>query len=264
MNTALRWPVLGVLVAIAITSAMDATGLTVFSALPLALLFAVFWYAQGLPRREVGFVWGRWQHYALGMLYPVVVVFLLSLIARIAGAIDLSHTNWKKVGINFTLTTVSTVLVALITEEGFFRGWLWASLKRAQVSESGVLVWTSVAFAAWHSSEAILKTGFEPPRSQVPVFLVNVAVIGATWGLMRERSTSVIVSSVSHGVWNGVVYVLFGIGARTGALGIKSTGLFGAEVGLLGLVFNALFLLALWTWNRHRSMAQVTAVKSAN
>lgn len=177
--------------------------------------------------------------------------------AAIAAAVDLSHTNWKKAGINFALTTVSTVLVALITEEGFFRGWLWASLKRARVSESAVLVWTSVAFAAWHWSEAILKTGFEPPRSQVPVFLVNVAVIGATWGLMREWSGSVIVCSVSHGVWNGLAYVLFGIGTRTGALGIKNTGLFGAEVGVLGLVFNAAFLAALWTRYHRSSMAHV-------
>jgi membrane protease YdiL (CAAX protease family) len=191
------------------------------------------------------------------VLYPVVVVAMLIFGAAIAAAVDLSHTNWKKAGINFALTTVSTVLVALITEEGFFRGWLWASLKRARVSESAVLVWTSVAFAAWHWSEAILKTGFEPPRSQVPVFLVNVAVIGATWGLMREWSGSVIVCSVSHGVWNGLAYVLFGIGTRTGALGIKNTGLFGAEVGVLGLVFNAAFLAALWTRYHRSSMAHV-------
>lgn len=253
MNTALRWPVLGVLAAIAVTSTMDATGLTVFSALPLAALLAAFWYAQRLQRREVGFVWARWQHYAVAVLYPVVIVTMLTLGAATAGAIDLSHTNWKKASINFALTTVSTVLVALLTEEGFFRGWMWASLKRARVSELAVLVWTSIAFASWHWSEAILKTGFEPPRSQVPVFLVNVAVIGATWGLMRERSGSVIVSSVSHGVWNGMVYVLFGIGARTGALGIKNTDRFGPEVGVLGLVLDAAFLLALWTWYGRRS-----------
>lgn len=252
MNTALRWPVLGVAVAIAVTSAMDASGLTVFSALPLAALLAAFWYPQRLPRQEVGFVWARRQHYAVAVLYPVAVGAMLTGSAAIAGAIDLSHTNWKKAGINFALTTVSTVLVALITEEGFFRGWLWASLKRARVRESAVLVWTSVAFASWHWSEAVLKTGFEPPRSQVPVFLMNIAVIGAIWGLLRERSGSVIVSSLSHGLWNGMAYVLFGIGARTGALGIRNAGLFGAEVGLLGLVFNAAFLLALWV-RYHRS-----------
>jgi len=250
VNTALRWPVLGLAVAIAVTSAMDATGLTVFSALPLAALLAAFWYAQRLSGREVGFVWGRWQHYAVAVLYPVVVIAMLTGSAAVTGAIDLSHANWRKAGINFALTTVSTVLVALITEEGFFRGWLWASLKRARVRESAVLVWTSIAFASWHWSEAVLKTGFEPPRSQIPVFLLNVAVIGATWGLMRELSGSVIVSSVSHGLWNGLAYVLFGIGARIGTLGIKNSSLFGAEVGVLGLLFNAAFLLALWRYSR--------------
>ena len=248
MVTDLRWPILGALAAIAITSTMDATGLAVFSALPLAALLAIFWYAQRLPRREVGFAWGRWQHYVIAVVYPVTVAAVLIFVAAMAGAIDLSHTNWKKAGFNFALTAVSTVLVAIVTEEGFFRGWLWASLKRTGVNEAGVLVWSSIAFASWHWSEAILKTGFEPPRSQVPIFLVNAAVIGAIWGLLRWQSGSIIVSSMSHGVWNGMAYVLFGIGARVGALGIKNERLLGPEVGILGLVLNVAFLLALWTW----------------
>jgi hypothetical protein len=52
--------------------------------------------------------------------------------ARPTGAIDLSHTNWKKAGINFALVAISTIIVAIITEEGFFRGWLWASLERGR------------------------------------------------------------------------------------------------------------------------------------
>jgi len=247
MSTDLRCPVLGVLAAIAITSTMDATGFAAFSALPLAVLLAIFWYAQRLPRREVGFAWGRWQHYVIALLYPATIAAMLIFAAARAGATDLSHTNWKKVGINFVLTAVSTILVAVVTEDGFFRGWLWASLKRAGVNEKSVLMWSSIAFASWHWSEAILKTGFEPPRSQVPVFLVNAAVIGAVWGLMRWQSGSIIVSSVSHGVWNGMAYVLFGIGSRVGALGIKNLGFLGPEVGILGLVLNVTFLLALWT-----------------
>lgn len=57
--------------------------------------------------------------------------------------------------------------------------------------------------------------------------------------------------------WNGLAYVLFGIGTRAGALGIKNTGLFGAEVGVLGLVFNAAFLAALWTRYHRSGMAHV-------
>lgn len=246
MTAPLRWAILGVLAAIAITSTMDAVGLSAFSALPLAPLLGLFWYMQRLPRREVGFSWGRWRHYIAAALYPLLVAAVLMLVAAAAGALDLSHTNWRKAGINFALLASSTILVAILTEEGFFRGWLWASLARAGVQQPGILIWTSVAFSLWHWSAVRLKTGFAPPQSQVPVFMVNAAVMGAVWGLLRRQSGSVIVSSVSHGVWNDTAYVLFGFGKKIGALGIQNTGLFGPEVGLLGLALNVVFLAVLW------------------
>jgi uncharacterized protein len=248
MTIGLRRPILGVLVAIAITTTMDATGLSAFSALPLFPLLGLFWYLQRLSRAEVGFAWGQWRHYGLAGLYPVCVVGMITLVAAAAGAIDLSHTNWKKAGLNFALVTISTILVAIITEEGFFRGWLWASLARAGVQQPSILIWSSIAFSLWHWSAVMLKTGFDPPRAQVPVFMVNAIVMGTVWGLLRWISGSVIVSSVSHGLWNGMAYVFFGFGTKVGALGIKNTGLFGPEVGLFGLVVNLIFAAALWRW----------------
>src|SRR4030095_13669997 len=97
------------------------------------------------------------------------------------------------------------------------------------------------------------KTGFDPPVAQVPVFMINVAVIGAAWGLMRSGSRSLVVSSVSHGVWHGITYVFFGFGTKVGALGIKETALYGPEVGVLGLALNVLFVAVLWWWLKVRS-----------
>jgi len=165
---------------------------------------------QRLSRAEVGFAWGGWGHYGLAGLYPICVVGASTLAASATGAIDLSHTNWKKAAINFALIAVSNVLVAIITEEGFFRGWLWASLERAGVRRPSILVWSSMAFSLWHWSAVMLKTGFDPPRAQVPVFMVNAIGIGMVWGLLRWISGSVIVSSVSHGLWNAMAYVFFG------------------------------------------------------
>jgi membrane protease YdiL (CAAX protease family) len=242
----LRWPILGVLAAIAVTTTMDATGLSAFSALPLFPLMALFWYLQRLPRQSVGFVWGRWRHYGLALLYPVLVLGLITLISTIAGAVDVSRTHWGKAGINCLLISVSTVLIVILTEEGFFRGWLWASLERAGEDQGRILIWSSIAFALWHLSAVVLETGFNPPMAQVPTFMINAAVMGAAWGLMRWISGSVIVASVSHGVWNGFTYVLFGFGTRAGALGIKETWLYGPEVGLLGLALNAIFVIIVW------------------
>jgi uncharacterized protein len=242
MSAELRWPIFGVLVAIAITSTMDATGLAALSALPLAPLLGAFWYLQRLSRKQVGFSIGRGRRYFLAVLYPLGVMAALALAAAGFRAIDLSHTDWRKVGLNFVLVSVSNALVAIVTEEGFFRGWLWASLERAGLTAPRILLWTSVAFALWHWSAAILASGFRPPPSQVPTFLLNVAAIGAVFGMLRWRSGSVIVSSVSHGVWNGIAYVFFGVGEKVGALGIQKTGIFGPEVGMLALALNLLVL----------------------
>jgi hypothetical protein len=115
---------------------------------------------------------------------------------------------------------------------------LWASRRRRP------LLFTSIAFALWHVSAVTLPTGFDLPVAQIPVFLVNAAVMGAIWGVLRDISGSLVVSSVSHGVWNGLAYALFGYGTKGGALGIRHTAIYGPEVGLVGLALNALVLFA--------------------
>lgn len=84
------------------------------------------------------------------------------------------------------------------------------------------------------------------------MFLVNATILGAIWGLLRWLSGSVIVASISHGVWNGMTYVLFGYGTKVGALGIKNTALYGPEVGVAGLGLNVVFFVTLWWWSRAR------------
>jgi membrane protease YdiL (CAAX protease family) len=243
-------PASGALIAIAVTTAMDANELLEFSALPLAALLALFWYLDRCTRGEIGFVWGRPWHYGLALLHPALVIGFIVLGASLAGAIDLSHTDWNKAALNLALLIFSNALVATVTEEGFFRGWLWASLKRSGASTPWILFWTSVAFSAWHISAVLLDTSYAPVRAQVPVFLVNVAVIGAIWGMLRLISGSVLVTSLVHGVWNGLAYVLFGYGTKVGALGIQNTALFGPEIGWAGLALNVLFAAALWLWYR--------------
>jgi hypothetical protein len=234
---------------------MDAIGLTNFSALPLFPLMFIFWYLEHLSRQDMGFVWGQWRHYGLATLYPVVVLSLIALISAAAGVVDLSHTNWGKALLNIVLISLSTFMVAIITEEGFFRGWLWASLKKSGQKPIQVWVISSIVFSLWHLSWVTLTADGKLPIAQIPVFILNVAVIGAIWGLLRWISGSVIVASLSHGVWNGITYVLFGFGAQVGALGIKETAIYGPEIGVLGLVLNFLFAALLWRWMLRTSNA---------
>jgi hypothetical protein len=250
----MKLPILGVLLAIAVTTSMDATGLTAFSALPLLPLTVGFWYLQRLSRVAMGFTWGRWWHYAVAALYPLLVLGAIALISTAAGAASLSILNWRRALLRIAVVTVSTALVATLTEEGFFRGWLWASLQRAGKNHIHILLWSSVAFSLWHLSWVTLTTD-KLPMAQIPVFIVNAVVIGTIWGLMRWISGSVIVSSISHGLWNGLDYVLFGFGTKVGVLGIANAAIFGPEVGILGLALNVLFAAVLYSVWKRRSAA---------
>lgn len=247
-----RWPLVGTLVAIGITSTMDATGLTMFSALALLPLLFLFWRLQRLSRAEVGFVWGRPWHYGLAILYPLIVLGAAVLVTHAAGATNVADTDWQKLGKNLLLMSLAGPAALVLTEEGFFRGWLWASLNRTGKSQVAVLVWSSIAFAAWHWTWAVLDSGLGLPPMQVPVYLINAALMGAVWGLLRWISGSVVVASVSHAVWNALAYTLFGAGPIKGALGIEQKFLFGAEVGLLGLTLNLTFAFVLWLWWKGR------------
>jgi membrane protease YdiL (CAAX protease family) len=248
----IRISALGVSAAIVITSSMDATGLSTFSALPLAPLLVLFAYLERIGPHPLGFSWGRLRDYRLAILYPVVVLGLIVLVAAAGGVVDTAHTNVRKAALNFLLIGVSTVIVAIVTEEGFFRGWLFASLRRAGLSSARVVLWSSVCFALWHVSAVSLPTGFDLPAAQIPLFLINAAVIGTIWGTLRLISGSVIVTSVSHGLWNAGDYALFAFGTKTGALGIKNTAIYGPEVGVVGLTLNVVFALLLWQWYRVR------------
>lgn len=242
---ALAMAVIGVVLAIAGTTALDAVGFGI-NVLPLVLLFFLFWYLQRLSRVEIGLTWGLWTDYGLALLYPALVLALIGLIAWLAHAATFHSINWTNTLLNLFFQALTTAVGAIITEEGIFRGWLWATLQRARVTELWVLVLTSAAFAAWHISTALLPTPFHPALAQVPVYILNAGVIGFNWGLMRRRSGSIVVSSVSHGVWNSLVYVLFGFGTTLGVLGIHNTAVFGPEIGLVGLALNVAFAVVLW------------------
>ncbi|HEX3456526.1 MAG TPA: CPBP family glutamic-type intramembrane protease [Candidatus Baltobacteraceae bacterium] len=239
--------------AIVATSTMDATGASTFSSLALCPLLAIFWYLQRFSASQIGFSWGRSrvaQCYALAVVFPVVVMALLAGIAALTGALNPAAAPHHKTStwMMLLIITGTTIPIALVTEEGFFRGWLWASLRRAGAAGVATLILSSLAFALWHWSAVLLPTGYNPPLAQVPTFMLNAVTLGAIWGMLRKASGSIVVSSVSHGVWNGLAYVLFGFGSNAGALGIANTALYGPEVGVAGLALNPVVAALLWRW----------------
>ena len=253
MNKKMLPAIAGTAIAILITTTMDATGYSMFSALPLFPLTALFWYLQKFSRAEIGLVWGPPYAYGLAIAYPVIVLGLIGLIALAAGAVDTSEADWNKTFLNMALMSSTGVIMVTITEEGFFRGWLWAALKRSGKSDAYVLVWTSLAFTIWHISAISLDTGFDVPANEIPIYLVNATLLGLMWGLLRQISGSVVVAALCHSVWNGIDYPLYGFGEKVGALGIEQTHIFGPEVGIVGVAINLVVVGALFyklSWNR--------------
>lgn len=242
------WPAIGgTVIAIAITTSMDATGYTMFSALPLLPLAGLFWFLQKFSRQEIGLVWGSVNNYGWALAYPLLVLGCIAGIAFALGATDTTGANWKNAFFNMCLMSTTGTLVVLLTEEGFFRGWLWASLRHAGRSDLQVLTFSTLAFTAWHVSAISLDTGFNVPLNEVPTFLINATLLGGVFGILRMISGSVIVPSLSHAVWNSIDYPLFGFGERVGALGIEQTHIYGPEVGVLGIGANLVFAAYIWS-----------------
>jgi membrane protease YdiL (CAAX protease family) len=240
--------------AIAVTTTMDANGLTEFSAFPLLALTLVFWGITRLPLACVGLMWGKWADYGLALFYPLAVLAIAAAIAVAAGAAHLAAVDARTL-LKILVVAVAGAPAALLTEEGFFRGWLWGSLRSANATPMMTLLVTSIVFAAWHISYATLAHGFQLPPMQVLIFIANAAVIGAIWGLMRLRSGSIVVTSVSHGLWNAIAYLLFGEGPKIGALGVANTATFGPEVGVVGLALNVAFACGLFCFTMRSQSA---------
>ena len=120
------------------------------------------------------------------------------------------------------------------------------------MSELKIVIWTAVAFSLWHVPVMTMNTEDAVPAPQIPVLLTNAVVIGAIWGMLRLISGSIIVTSVCHAVWNAAVYVFFGYGTTTGALGVRQTALYGPESGYLGLGLNLVLAIAVMQWWKRR------------
>jgi hypothetical protein len=65
-------------------------------------------------------------------------------------------------------------------------------------------------------------------------------------GLLRLRSGSVVVPSACHALWNATVYTLFGVGEKTGQLGVIDHGVWDPERGYAGLMLAIVAAVVLW------------------
>jgi membrane protease YdiL (CAAX protease family) len=251
---ALKLPLLAVLIAIAVTTTMDFTGFTMFSSLPLLAIIISFWLIQRLSKKEIGLTFGPLKYYGLALLYPILVLGITALVAYLYGDFSTVETDWTKTIKNIAAGSLIGPLMVLLTEEGFFRGWLWGSFRKSGMSVTKTLIVTSILFTLWHVSAVTSGTEYGLPMAQVPIYLINATLLGLIWGMLRLISNSVFVPAVCHAVWNALAYALFGFGEKVGDLGVIHTNWFGPEVGYLGIILNGAFFFWLWMkFRKHRS-----------
>ncbi len=236
-----------VALAIVSTTILDATGLSMFSALTLMALIPLYWLVTRHDWRAWRLNVGRPADYGLAVLYPAFAIGSLAVALLMTGA-ELADTDWPKVARSFAITAAATVVGSLITEEGFFRGSLFTAAERDGLTTGQSVVFSSLVFAAWHISWATLSEEGRVALPILPVYLVNAALLGAAWGLMRALSGSVLVPSLSHGIWNGATYTLFGFGSGSGLLAVENTLWLDPERGLLAIVLSGVYVA--WLWRR--------------
>jgi len=243
------WPPIASIGAITISPLLLlATGQSSLYTLWLAVMMIVLWAAQRLTKREVGIAVGDPQSYLIALAYCVGIIGCVALGAWATQLIDLKNysatTVFRRLSLNFLVTFV----LALATEEGFFRGVLWGSCMRAGFAPAKTIIWTSLAFGLWHFAVPIIDPDFTQPLSKVPQYVIGSTVFGVAMGVLRLRSGSIIVPSFCHALWNASAYTFFGTGEKIGQLGISDSSIWDPERGYAGLVLAILAALFLWWW----------------
>ncbi len=248
------WPIAGSVAVLVLPPLLAIlTGFTWAYTLAVLGLLLLFWALTRLSRRQLGLRWGDRRSYIAALVYPIAVMGFLMLIGFVFGASEPGMARWNWLALELGTLFAATAVGALLTEEGFFRGWLWGVLKREGYRTTIVLVWTSAVFMFWHLPVAVMEPEFALPAAIVPLYLANILFIGLNWGMMRLASGSILVPSLSHGLWNALAYVFFGYGTRSGELGISSYAVIDPERGWLGLLLNIAAFTLLWRWWGRRS-----------
>lgn len=243
------WPLIASVAAIAVSPILQiTTGQAVLYTFWLAVMMMALWVMQRLTLREVGVTTGDSQSYLIALAYPLILIGCIVLGAWAAHLVDLedysASTVFRRLSLNFLVTFV----LALITEEGFFRGALWGSCVRAGFSPAKTVIWTSVAFGLWHFAVPFIDPDFAQPLSKVPQYVIGSTAFGVAMGLLRLRSGSFVVPSICHALWNAAVYTFFGAGEKGGQLGISDPVVWDPERGYAGLVLVILGSTLLWCW----------------
>ncbi len=209
----------------------------------------------------MGFRFCGWKQAAPGLLFPVAimaVVFLLDLglgflvvepLSEVPHPADPAQTGITLPGLLgvVLLGALFTALVAALTEERAFRGYLIRRMEH--LGPLKVLMLSGALFGLWHlpMSRFVLHAGWP----DTIVYILNISLVGFLFGHVFLRSRSLITPSLFHGVWNALDYTLFRFGSTRGIFAGTSRILFDPDEGLIGTL--VLLAAVIWVASGYRS-----------
>ena len=127
--------------------------------------------------------------------------------AALAGTLATSATA-APAAAGMVLLGIVTVLVQVLAEEAFFRGWLQPVLVRGWGVVPGLLV-GALAFAVLH-----IAGGAREPMS-----LINLVLGGVVFGTLALLGRGIVAPLAMHLAWNGAEQLLFGLDPNPGVGG---------------------------------------------
>lgn len=178
----------------------------------LALLALLIWFVRSRKvitsfQQAVGLRAIRWKDlgYALGgaVIYAMLFVIFLSLVNAI---IPVDSTKEQAIGFDRNITGASLIwafasLVILppIIEEIIFRGFLYGTFRRRNISIAVSIIWTSLIFGALH-----LKGSSD--GSLLWIAFIDTFVLSVVLCYLREKTGSIWASIMLHALKNGLVF----------------------------------------------------------
>ncbi len=245
----LAWPIAATAAGLLLSPVLElATGFGPLYVFALTGLTVALWIILRFSRFEMGARFGPGKIYVIALIYPLVVMGIAAAAAGASGNIAFDTASLGRTSRTALLMFATTIFGAMVTEDGFFRGALWAVLRKNGIGPRWTLLWTGAAFGLWHLPVAIIEPEFALPATVIPVYVINAALIGIAWGALRMASGSVVTAAVCHAIWNALAYGLFGYGTSAGLLGVSRYWLLGPERGIAGLVLNSIVASILMRW----------------
>jgi membrane protease YdiL (CAAX protease family) len=173
----------------------------------------------------------------------LVVLGVGSLTGRLRLRPGMGGGHYLRLSVNILLHVVQNAAVAVFTEELVFRGLVQRGLSQALAPVPALLI-ASAAFGIWHAPLGQLALALKG-RQRV-LYPLGTGLAGAVMGLFYTTSGSLWVSGFAHGVWNGLVYPIWGLSDAFPSLLVSEEEAWThPEYGVAGVLVLALAVPAL-------------------